>query len=186
MMTPPHPPLLSASLATLHGSRHLHHADDAQCREAAVRALTQDRDALWRHGHGHLTASAFVVDRDDRVLLTHHPKYNQWQQLGGHLEVGDVSLSAAAEREAYEESGLKDLTVVAKPVQLTAISVPCPRPQSWHFDVRYAVLATQTEYTVSDESLDLRWFTLDELPQHDPALVVGARRAVQAATLLRA
>lgn len=185
-MTPPHPPLLSASLAALRGSRHLHHADDTHCREVAVRALTQGQDALWRRGRGHLTASAFIVDPIDRVLLTHHPKYNQWQQLGGHLEDGDVSLSAAAQREAHEESGLQHLTVVAKPVQLTAISVPCPEPQSWHFDVRYAILTTQTDYTVSEESLDLRWFTLDEMPQHDAALVVGARRAVQAANLLRA
>lgn len=178
-------PLLAASLSALRSTPHLNDLGDALCRDAAVGALTNSEEALWRHGHGHLTASAFIVDACDRVLLTHHPKYHQWQQLGGHLEVGDATLAEAAKREALEESGLVDLAMVGDPVQLTALPVACPGPGSWHFDVRYAFASSSTAYTVSDESLDLRWFSLGDIPTREEALVVGARRAVQAVRDLR-
>ncbi|HYO44361.1 MAG TPA: NUDIX domain-containing protein, partial [Candidatus Limnocylindrales bacterium] len=55
---------------------------------------------------GHLTASAVVLDAARaRVLLTLHPLAGRWFQLGGHVEVGDGTMAAAALREATEESG---------------------------------------------------------------------------------
>ena len=36
---------------------------------------------------GHLTGSAWIVDKDlTHTLLTHHRKLNLWVQLGGHVE----------------------------------------------------------------------------------------------------
>lgn len=186
-MTSPHHSLRSAALATLRGSAgHLHQLPDRACREQAAQALHHDDSTLFRDGMGHLTASVFIVGPDDRVLLTHHAKYNQWQQLGGHLEATDLSLAAAADREAREESGLTDLVVVSKPTQLTAIPVPCPNPGSWHYDVRYTVLTEQTDYVVSDESHDLAWFHPDDIPTREPELITGVHRAVKVARMVRA
>ena len=65
-----------------------------------------DRDL----GRAHVTASAFVLSPGlDRVVLCFHRKGGFWVQLGGHVEPGDGSVGAAAEREAREESGLPDL-----------------------------------------------------------------------------
>src|SRR5262249_23121946 len=55
---------------------------------------------------GHLTGSAWIVDKDrSYALLTHHAKLNIWVQLGGHVE-NDSDMLTAAWREAREESGL--------------------------------------------------------------------------------
>ena len=160
---------------------------DERARQSALTLLRAGADCLWRDGaQGHVTASCFIVGPDGKVLLTHHPKYNQWQQLGGHLEPGDVSLSAAAHREALEESGIAALTLVATPAQFTTIAVQCPQSGSFHFDVRYTFLADTSDYVVSDESNDLGWFDADELPTDEPELAVGARRAVAHAAALRA
>jgi 8-oxo-dGTP pyrophosphatase MutT (NUDIX family) len=51
------------------------------------------------------TSSIFVV-QEDRVLLVHHRKLNQWLPLGGHIEL-DEEPETAAMREAFEESGLQ-------------------------------------------------------------------------------
>src|SRR5687767_4601367 len=55
---------------------------------------------------GHLTGSAWVIDRDrSHALLTHHARIGAWVQLGGHVE-DDPDMLSAAWREAREESGL--------------------------------------------------------------------------------
>ena len=50
------------------------------------------------------TVAIFVV-HDERILLIHHRKLDQWLPLGGHIEL-DEDPEAAAHREAKEESGL--------------------------------------------------------------------------------
>ena len=57
-----------------------------------------------RDGHacpGHITASALVLDHTGtHALLTLHPRFGRWVQLGGHCEDGDADIVAAALREA--------------------------------------------------------------------------------------
>src|ERR1043165_802932 len=53
---------------------------------------------------GHLTASAFVIDRERRhLLLIHHKALGRWLQPGGHAD-GDPDLRAVARREVSEET----------------------------------------------------------------------------------
>jgi 8-oxo-dGTP pyrophosphatase MutT (NUDIX family) len=48
-----------------------------------------------------ITASTLVVDdAAQKVLLTLHPRFGRWLQLGGHCEDTDVGIRAAALREA--------------------------------------------------------------------------------------
>lgn len=55
---------------------------------------------------GHVTGSAWIVDRaGTAALLTHHRKLDTWLQLGGHAD-GDADIRRVALREATEESGL--------------------------------------------------------------------------------
>jgi 8-oxo-dGTP pyrophosphatase MutT (NUDIX family) len=125
--------------------------------------LSAHPDGVWKPcWEGHITASALVVDPDSgRVLLTLHRKIRMWLQLGGHCEPGDATLADAALREATEESGIAGLRLLRpEPVALDRHHTPC----AWHLDVEYAVLAPAGAVEViSDESLDLRWYALDEV-----------------------
>ncbi|MFE9402497.1 NUDIX hydrolase [Streptomyces sp. NPDC006530] len=131
-------------------------------------------DGMWKAcTAGHLTASALVVDPErGRVLLTLHRKLGMWLQMGGHCEPGDATVAAAALREAEEESGVAGLTLLpGGPVRLDRH--PIPAPCHWHLDVQYAALAPPGAVeTISDESLDLRWFAYDEVAEAADASVV--------------
>src|SRR6187551_2058799 len=64
------------------------------------------------HLPGHITGSAWIVDeKKEFVLLTHHAKLNRWLQPGGHAD-GDENVSGVALREAEEETGIKNFTLL--------------------------------------------------------------------------
>jgi 8-oxo-dGTP pyrophosphatase MutT (NUDIX family) len=114
---------------------------------------------------GHLTASALVLDASgERALLTFHAKLGKWLQLGGHCD-GDANLAAVALREAVEESGIEDLAIDPLPIDLDVHPIPARKgePEHLHLDTRFLVHAPEGAVErLSEESLDLRWFTSEE------------------------
>lgn len=123
----------------------------------------------------HLTAGALVLNHDgSQVLLNLHGKAQRWFAFGGHLEPEDDSVAEAALREAVEESGLPDLVLDPVPVHLSLHEVDfCnPRGTVRHLDVRFlARLGEASAPVVSEESLDIRWFPVDDLPTDEPDMV---------------
>lgn len=116
---------------------------------------------------GHLTASALVLDAaGEHTLLTLHPRVGRWIQLGGHCERGDATLRDAALREAREESGMDGLEIGEHPLHVDVHPVTCSLGiPTRHLDVRYLVRAPAgARPRISDESLDLAWWPVDELP----------------------
>ncbi|MFD7920184.1 NUDIX hydrolase [Streptomyces sp. NPDC059740] len=176
------------SLAELHGDAvevlKGWTASDAQqerLRDAYLEHLAAHPDGVARAcAAGHLTASTLVVDPPrQRVLLTLHRKLRMWLQMGGHCEDHDATLAAAALREGREESGLGTaLTLLpVGPVRLDRHLTPC----AWHLDVQYAALAPEgVAPEISDESLDLRWFSFEEVPHVADASVVRLLEATLA------
>ncbi|MFB6787828.1 NUDIX hydrolase [Streptomyces olivaceus] len=139
------------------------HRGQDELRQVYLDHLASHPDGMWKAcGAGHVTASALVVDPSRaRVLLTLHKKMRMWLQMGGHCEPVDETLARAALREATEESGIEGLDLLpGGPVRLDRHSTPC----AWHLDVQYAALAPAGAVeTISDESLDLRWFPYAEV-----------------------
>lgn len=116
---------------------------------------------------GHITGSAWVVNADGtEVLLTHHRKLDCWLQLGGHAD-GDSDVLAVAIKEAEEESGLTGFTHIGPgifDIDIHPIPARKNEPEHLHYDVRYMLrVEGSTEYTISDESHDLRWVRPEEV-----------------------
>ncbi|MEP6599033.1 MAG: coenzyme F420-0:L-glutamate ligase [Actinomycetota bacterium] len=141
---------------------------DPSVGEAFLGFLTARPDAMWRSCvPGHLTASALVLDPSRQaVLLTLHPRAGLWVQVGGHCERDDASLLDAARREAREESGLAALRFDPRLLSLDVHPITCSLGVATrHFDVRFVAIAKPgAEPVRSAESLDLRWFGWDALP----------------------
>ena len=111
-----------------------------------VRLAQELSDPLSRdEPSAHFTASAFVVDDTGaRTCLVQHVKLDRLLQPGGHVEQSDISLEAAALREAHEETALEvELHPSApRPFDLDIHQIPerPGEPAHFHLDVRYLVV----------------------------------------------
>lgn len=137
-------------------------------RHAVLSFVLAREDACKRECMpGHVTASALVVDHTGTLaLLTLHPRFGRWLQLGGHCEDTDSDIVAAALREASEESGIAGLRmdpdIAAVHVHPVTCSLGVP---TRHLDLQFIAHAPSgAEIVCSDESLDLRWWPLEALP----------------------
>jgi 8-oxo-dGTP pyrophosphatase MutT (NUDIX family) len=139
---------------------------------------------------GHLTGSAIVVSASkDEVLLLHHRKLDRWLQPGGHADPAETTGEAVALREAFEETGLRGLTVhptAPRPLDVDVHDIPAreDEPAHEHLDLRYLVVAPPgaTLSPQVEELHALRWVRWDEAailgPDH------GLRRALEKARRL--
>jgi len=127
-----------------------------------------------RNPDQHITASAFILDPDGRLLLMHHAKLGLWVQLGGHAEL-ERDAALVAMREAREESGLTDLAFhpslldesgdpILLDVDVHRIRRSGDQPAHLHHDLRF-LLSTRAPYLIrrSDEAEDLKWATMDDV-----------------------
>ncbi|KAA1426923.1 NUDIX hydrolase [Nocardioides antri] len=176
--------LHSDALATLRDWAAPDPAQEA-LRARFVAHLEVAADGMWRSSYpDHITAGALVIDaRGERVLLNLHGKAKRWFAFGGHAEPVDTTLAGVADREAREESGIADLRLLPVPAQLDVHPVPfCdPRGEVMHLDVRYVAVAPPSAREItSEESLDVRWWPVDALPELEPGMVdlVGIARSL--------
>lgn len=154
-------------------------ADQDSLRQAVLAFMNARPDSCQRACvPGHVTASALVVDdAGRRVLLTLHPRFGRWVQLGGHCEDTDGDIRAAALREATEESGMDGLRIEPELAAIHVHPVTCSLGvPTRHLDMQFIVRAPAGARPVlSDESLDLRWWPIDALP---PDADAGLNRLV--------
>ncbi|MCP4965554.1 MAG: NUDIX hydrolase [bacterium] len=116
---------------------------------------------------GHVTASAFVIDkRHQRLVLIHHAKLERWLQPGGHIDPGEDSMTAAL-REVQEETGIVGVPLGSGIFDIDIHSIPAHggRPSHLHYDVRFLVGATNETFSDSDEVLGVRWVAFNDVPQ---------------------
>lgn len=146
------------------------HPEEVETATRFLEFVARAEECFERHlAEGHITGSAWIVDRTgERVLLTHHRKLNRWLQPGGHAD-GDSDVLAVAMREGLEETGLTALEpVVPEIFDLDIHPIPArgDDPEHLHYDVRFLLRdAGSGDYVVSEESHDLAWVPLGELGQ---------------------
>ncbi|MER7756755.1 NUDIX domain-containing protein [Kitasatospora sp. NPDC097643] len=125
---------------------------------ADLRALVGTRP-LWLSA-----VVAVVLDDADRVLLARRSDDGRWAPVGGILEPGEQPADGVV-RECLEETG-----VAAVPELLASVTVTPPVTYPNGDVAEYLLLtfrcrAVGGEARVNDdESLEVGWFALDELP----------------------
>ncbi|MBP6892670.1 NUDIX hydrolase [Candidatus Babeliales bacterium] len=147
-------------------------------KEKTVLFIDQNIDCFERTLKiGHITASAWLQNKDDsKALLLHHAKLNRWFQLGGHCD-GDSNVLAVAIKEAQEESGIQNIVAVSTEIfDLDIHEIPAnSREQAHdHYDVRFLLKVVGDEELMQNrESKELRWIdkNISELPTDNPSVV---------------
>src|SRR5262245_51446371 len=115
------------------------------------------------------------------VLLVerkHWPFEGHWAIPGGFINM-DESLEQAARRELEEETGVRDIYLE----QLYTFGAPWRDPRTRVISVAYIALVRADTQTlrVSEESVDVRWFSVRQLPgplafDHDHILATALER----------
>ncbi|MFI8521945.1 NUDIX hydrolase [Streptomyces sp. NPDC085481] len=110
--------------------------------------------------------SAVVFDDRGRVLLGRRVDNGMWAIVGGIVEPGEQP-AACAVREVYEETGVRCEVERVVLVQTLRKPIVYPNGDRCQFmDVSFRCRAVSGEARVNDdESLEVGWFGLDELPE---------------------
>lgn len=120
-------------------------------------------DPLWLPG-----AAAVVYDDAGRVLLGRRADTGQWTLITGIIDPGEHPGEAVA-REVLEETGVK-----VRVEHLVSVDVVGPMTFPNGDVCSFLSLVFRCRYVSGearvndDESADVRWFGLDELPELNP------------------
>ena len=126
---------------------------------------------------GHITASAWILNKDQtKALLIHHTKLDKWFQLGGHCD-GNPNVLEVAIKEAQEESGIINIEPVSQDIfdiDIHLIPENEKEKAHYHYDVRFLLQVVSDEKTAQNrESKELRWISQSkvDLPTDSPSIV---------------
>ena len=127
---------------------------------------------------GHFTGSAWVISPDkNKILMTHHKKLNMWLQLGGHAD-GEKDLKSVAIKEAKEESGFNNFSILSEEIfdlDIHKIEPMSENPEHLHYDVRFLLEADPNEQNIiiSEESHDVKWIHLDDVLEYNSEVSIS-------------
>jgi len=116
---------------------------------------------------GHITGSSWLLNKDKtKVLLNHHRKLNRWMNFGGHAD-GETDILAVAIKETQEESGFTDVFPVQEAIfDVDVHTIPDKatkgEPEHLHYDIRYLLWTPEEDFSVTHESINLKWVDIDE------------------------
>ncbi len=119
-------------------------------------------------------ASAYVIDPSTKkILLVQHSSYNKWMQPGGHV-IGDEVFEETAEREVFEETGVKIKIIGDRFPRESDFIRPLGIQKNYrdditHVDVIYAAVPYDSPLITIDknECVNAGWFSREELDHMD-------------------
>jgi acetyl-CoA carboxylase carboxyl transferase subunit beta len=127
-----------------------------------------------------ILGASVVIVADGAILLVqrgHEPQLGRWSVPGGRVEPGET-LVEAAQREAYEETGLE----VRIGAELWSLTIP---DGDRTFEVHdFAASVTGGTLRAGDDADDVRWVRFDEL--EDLPLTDGLMHYLRAGGILPA
>lgn len=144
--------------------------NELRMRNETIEFVKKNEDCFKRELlEGHVTGSAWIVDKTHQnVLLIHHKKLNQWFQPGGHCD-GDSDVLNVALKEANEETGLLDILLLSQQIYDIDIHLIPQRkdvPAHYHYDVRFIFEGDKNqELIISEESNDLAWISIEKMAE---------------------
>lgn len=116
-------------------------------------------DLLWLPG-----VTAVVFDDENRVLLVRRADNGRWTLVTGCLEPGEQP-AAGTLREIEEETAVRAVVEQLIRVATLPASEYLNGDRAQFLDVAFRCRAVSGEARVNDdESVDVGWFALDELP----------------------
>ncbi|HEX8346210.1 MAG TPA: NUDIX domain-containing protein [Actinoplanes sp.] len=136
-----------------------------------LRASAGDTDTLFFVG-----ARGVVFDDERRLLLIQRSDNGRWALPAGAMELGE-SMRDCAIREVWEETGLRatELTPFAMYTGPAYTYTNLYRHTYQSIMMSFVIQAWDGELQqVTDETLDARWFRLDELPDPSSPVITEA------------
>lgn len=144
-----------------------------EARQVSGRQRPSCPACAYIHYQDPKVAVGVVADRDGQILLTrrnHEPKLGGWSFPSGFVDAGEDVRGAAA-REAFEETGIA--------VTIEGLLGLYQEPGSRVIYIAYAGAAGSGEPVADAESIEVRFFPADALPEmafmHDGAILAAWR-----------
>ncbi len=110
---------------------------------------------------GHITCTALVLHPSEPLILfMHHHRLHRWLLPGGHVEPSDASLSAAAAREAVEETSVRlDPAFAPFLAGLDVHGIPPKKSEPFHLhhDLIWCLRAASDAIEITDEAPQVLW-----------------------------
>ncbi|MFC9329850.1 NUDIX domain-containing protein [Kitasatospora sp. NPDC057015] len=127
---------------------------------------------LWLSG-----VAAVIVGDDGRVLLGQRADDRRWSLIGGILDPGEQPAEGLV-REVFEEAAVVVVPEVLASVTVSPMLEYPNGDRSQYLELTFRCRVVSGEPRVNDdESLDIRWFEPDALPELEPRIL---NRLVQA------
>lgn len=145
-------------------------ANETKMIDETIEFVQTNEDCFKRElSIGHVTGSAWIVDKSRQfVLLTHHRKLNKWFQPGGHCD-GDSDVLNVAMKEAIEETGVADIQVLSDEIFDVDVHLIPQRKDiaaHFHYDIRFWFEADKNiPLVISEESNDLAWIEIAKVSE---------------------
>ncbi len=132
-----------------------------------------------------LPAVTAVIRRDDELLLVQRSDNGTWTPVTGIMDPGEEPAGCAA-REALEETGVEirvdRLAAVTSGIEVTHVN----GDRAIYLDLAFACTWVSGEpYVADDESIDVRWWPIEGLPQMKPMLLERIEAALSDETTAR-
>ncbi len=133
-------------------------------------------------GHRAIMATAtaaIIYDEENKsILFEKRSDFGTWCIPGGAIELGE-SLEDALKREVKEETNIDIFNPVFFDVKASTHVIYPNQDEVYYTDITYIVTEFSGELAHDEESTELKWFKIDELPDNiSPSMIDDIERFV--------